>query len=96
MSSFGRPIFANLASINVRTTCRREITAVLASNERNNQADHFKSSYVLFGLKKGQEKNVPKSDSDSTVFMEDSAEDVARKIQNAYCPSKEEEVEEAM
>jgi tyrosyl-tRNA synthetase len=34
---------------------------------------------------------MSKSDPDSAVFMEDSADDVERKILNAYCPSKEEE-----
>ncbi len=37
------------------------------------------------GLKEGQEK-MSKSDPDSAIFMEDSAEDVARKIKRAYCP----------
>ena len=46
------------------------------------------SHHMLYGLKKGQEK-MSKSDPDSAVFMEDSAEDVERKIMNAYCPQKE-------
>lgn len=37
------------------------------------------------GLKEGQEK-MSKSDPDSAIFMEDSAEDVKRKIKKAYCP----------
>mmetsp|Transcript_11579 Transcript_11579/g.27708 ORF Transcript_11579/g.27708 Transcript_11579/m.27708 type:complete len:782 (-) Transcript_11579:55-2400(-) len=48
------------------------------------------SHHMLYGLKAGQEK-MSKSDPDSAVFMEDSAEDVERKILNAYCPSKEKE-----
>lgn len=48
------------------------------------------SHHMLYGLKAGQEK-MSKSDPDSAVFMEDSAEDVERKIMNAYCPTKEEE-----
>lgn len=48
------------------------------------------SHHMLYGLKAGQEK-MSKSDPDSAIFMEDSAEDVERKILNAYCPSKEEE-----
>ena len=48
------------------------------------------SHHMLYGLKAGQEK-MSKSDPDSAVFMEDSAEDVERKIMNAYCPNKEEE-----
>jgi len=48
------------------------------------------SHHMLYGLKKGQEK-MSKSDPDSAVFMEDTAEDVERKIMKAYCPNKEEE-----
>lgn len=44
------------------------------------------SHHMLYGLKAGQEK-MSKSDPDSAVFMEDSATDVERKIQNAYCPN---------
>ncbi|CAE7924179.1 unnamed protein product [Symbiodinium sp. KB8] len=42
-------------------------------------------SYMLMGLKEGQEK-MSKSDPDSAIFMEDSAADVKRKIKGAYCP----------
>jgi tyrosyl-tRNA synthetase len=48
------------------------------------------SHHMLYGLKAGQEK-MSKSDPDSAVFMEDAAEDVERKIMNAYCPSKEQD-----
>ena len=48
------------------------------------------SHHMLFGLKAGQEK-MSKSDPDSAIFMEDAAEDVARKINNAYCPLKADE-----
>jgi tyrosyl-tRNA synthetase len=51
------------------------------------------SHHMLYGLKAGQEK-MSKSDPDSAVFMEDTAEDVERKIMNAYCPSREEEGKE--
>lgn len=40
---------------------------------------------MLMGLKEGQEK-MSKSDPDSAIFMEDSAEDVRRKIKKGYCP----------
>lgn len=40
---------------------------------------------MMLGLKEGQEK-MSKSDPDSAVFMEDSPQDVARKIKRAYCP----------
>lgn len=40
---------------------------------------------MLSGLKEGQEK-MSKSDPDSAIFMEDSAEDVRRKIKKAFCP----------
>jgi len=43
------------------------------------------SHHMLYGLKKGQSK-MSKSDPDSAIFMEDSPEDVERKIQAAYCP----------
>mmetsp|Transcript_18326 Transcript_18326/g.23765 ORF Transcript_18326/g.23765 Transcript_18326/m.23765 type:complete len:723 (-) Transcript_18326:3-2171(-) len=43
------------------------------------------SHHMLMGLKAGQEK-MSKSDPDSAIFMEDSNEDVIRKINNAYCP----------
>lgn len=46
------------------------------------------SHHMLYGLKAGQEK-MSKSDPDSAIFMEDSPEDVERKILNAYCPSSE-------
>lgn len=48
------------------------------------------SHHMLYGLKAGQEK-MSKSDPDSAIFMEDSEEDVERKIMKAYCPNKEEE-----
>ena len=48
------------------------------------------SHHMLYGLKAGQEK-MSKSDPDSAIFMEDAADDVERKIMQAYCPSKEEE-----
>ena len=48
------------------------------------------SHHMLFGLKAGQEK-MSKSDPDSAVFMEDTAEDVERKIMSAHFPTKEEE-----
>merc|ERR1719158_107901 len=45
------------------------------------------SHHMLYGLKAGQSK-MSKSDADSAIFMEDTPEDVARKINNAYCPTK--------
>lgn len=43
------------------------------------------SHHMLAGLKQGQAK-MSKSDPDSAIFMEDTEEDVARKIRQAYCP----------
>ncbi len=43
------------------------------------------SHHMLSGLKEGQEK-MSKSDPDSAIFMEDTLEDVTRKIKKAYCP----------
>jgi len=47
------------------------------------------SHHMLYGLKAGQAK-MSKSDADSAIFMEDTPEDVERKITNAYCPTKPE------
>lgn len=43
------------------------------------------SHHMLYGLGAGQAK-MSKSNPDSAVFMEDSPEDVHRKIMKAYCP----------
>jgi len=43
---------------------------------------------MIPGLLQGQEK-MSKSDPDSAIFMEDSFEDVQRKVKKAYCPAKE-------
>ncbi|RNF26982.1 putative tyrosyl-tRNA synthetase [Trypanosoma conorhini] len=43
------------------------------------------SHHMLCGLKEGQPK-MSKSDPDSAIFMEDTREDVERKIRHAYCP----------
>ena len=43
------------------------------------------SHHMLYGLSKGQAK-MSKSNKESAIFMEDSTEDVRRKITNAYCP----------
>ena len=53
------------------------------------------SHHMLYGLKAGQAK-MSKSDPDSAVFMEDTAEDVERKMMNAYCPATKEEAAAAM
>jgi tyrosyl-tRNA synthetase len=45
------------------------------------------SHHMLYGLKAGQSK-MSKSDPDSAIFMEDTKEDVERKIKNAYCPTQ--------
>jgi tyrosyl-tRNA synthetase len=44
------------------------------------------SHHMHYGLKEGQEI-MSKSNPDCTKFMEDSTEDVQRKIQLAYCPT---------
>mmetsp|Transcript_89835 Transcript_89835/g.256848 ORF Transcript_89835/g.256848 Transcript_89835/m.256848 type:complete len:544 (-) Transcript_89835:417-2048(-) len=51
------------------------------------------SHHMLYGLKAGQAK-MSKSDPDSAIFMEDSKDDIIRKINAAYCPLKP-EVEKA-
>lgn len=43
------------------------------------------SHHMLSGLKEGQAK-MSKSDPDSAIFMEDSIEDVNRKIKKSFCP----------
>lgn len=45
------------------------------------------SHHMLSGLKQGQEK-MSKSDPDSAIFMEDTVEDVNRKIKKGYCPEQ--------
>ena len=45
------------------------------------------SHHMMYGLKEGQLK-MSKSDPDSAIFMEDSVEDVNRKIKQAFCPEK--------
>ncbi|CAE7241071.1 unnamed protein product [Symbiodinium natans] len=47
------------------------------------------SHHMMMGLKAGQAK-MSKSDPDSAVFMEDTPEDVRRKITNAACPREKE------
>jgi tyrosyl-tRNA synthetase len=44
------------------------------------------SHHMLYNLKEGQEM-MSKSNPDSAEFMEDSAEDVERKIRSVYCPT---------
>ncbi|GJQ13944.1 hypothetical protein GpartN1_g5735.t1 [Galdieria partita] len=46
------------------------------------------SHHMLPGLKQGQEK-MSKSDPDSAIFMEDSEQDVNRKIKRAFCPPEQ-------
>jgi len=43
------------------------------------------SHHMLYGLKQGQAK-MSKSDPDSAIFMEDSRSDIARKLNQAFCP----------
>ncbi|CCW67853.1 unnamed protein product [Phytomonas sp. Hart1] len=43
------------------------------------------SHHMLSGLKQGQAK-MSKSDPESAIFVEDSVEDVERKVRQAYCP----------
>lgn len=45
------------------------------------------SHHMLSGLKEGALK-MSKSDPDTAIFMEDSVEDVNKKIKKAYCPEK--------
>lgn len=45
------------------------------------------SHHMLSGLKEGQAK-MSKSDPDSAIFMEDTIEDVVRKIKKSFCPEK--------
>ena len=46
------------------------------------------SHHMMMGLKEGQAK-MSKSDPDSAIFMEDTVEDVNRKIKKAFCPEKQ-------
>lgn len=45
------------------------------------------SHHMLSGLKEGQAK-MSKSDPDSAIFMEDSEDDVRRKVKKAFCPER--------
>jgi tyrosyl-tRNA synthetase len=60
-----------------------------AFKDAKKRAPVILSHHMLYGLKAGQAK-MSKSDPDSAVFMEDTEEDVRRKIMAAYCPSKPE------
>lgn len=51
------------------------------------------SHHMLAGLKAGQAK-MSKSDPESAIFMEDTAEDVERKILAAHCPRVAQKVQE--
>lgn len=46
------------------------------------------SHHMMMGLKEGQAK-MSKSDPDSAIFMEDTVEDVNRKIKKAFCPERQ-------
>ncbi len=46
------------------------------------------SHHMMMGLKEGQAK-MSKSDPNSAIFMEDTVEDVNRKIKKAFCPKKQ-------
>ena len=50
------------------------------------------SHHMLAGLLEGQQK-MSKSNPDSAIFMEDTPEDVARKIGQAYCPRVKQQAE---
>lgn len=45
------------------------------------------SHHMLPGLLEGQAK-MSKSDPDSAIFMEDTEDDVRKKIKRAYCPER--------
>jgi len=45
------------------------------------------SHHMMMGLLEGQAK-MSKSDPNSAIFMEDTPDDVRRKIKKAYCPEK--------
>ncbi len=45
------------------------------------------SHHMMMGLKEGQAK-MSKSDPDSAIFMEDTVEDVLRKVKKAFCPER--------
>ncbi|CAD8199581.1 unnamed protein product [Paramecium pentaurelia] len=62
---------------------------MLAREYADKASDAYKpiimSHHMMMGLLEGQVK-MSKSDLNSAIFMEDSAEDVKKKIKNAYCP----------
>lgn len=64
----------------------REFADKLEFHADKRQAKPVILSHAMMpGLLEGQEK-MSKSDPDSAIFMEDSVEDVNRKIKKAYCP----------
>jgi tyrosyl-tRNA synthetase len=58
----------------------------------NNTSPIIMSHSMLPGLKKGQAK-MSKSNPMSAIFVEDTCEEIAKKIRGAYCPSGEEMTE---
>ncbi len=54
------------------------------AKQSNRRTPVVLSHHMLAGLKKGQTK-MSKSDPNSAIFMEDTVEDVNRKIKNSYC-----------
>ncbi len=49
--------------------------------------NYYMSMETYSRIELGQDK-MSKSDPDSAIFMEDSVEDVNRKIKKAFCPEK--------
>lgn len=68
-----------------REYCDAAASSSKGTARRNVNKPIILSHHMLYGLKAGQAK-MSKSDPDSAIFMEDSVEDVTRKIRNAYCP----------
>ena len=61
----------------------REYCDVMKPKQKNKPV--ILSHHMLMGLKEGQEK-MSKSVEDSAIFMEDSEDEVRRKIKKAFCP----------
>ncbi|CAD7942719.1 unnamed protein product [Amoebophrya sp. A120] len=69
----------------VNMLAREYCDAAADGRMKNRRKPIILSHHMLYGLFAGQEK-MSKSNPDSAIFMEDSEEDVRRKLRNAYCP----------
>lgn len=63
---------------------QRKVNTLAREQAKDGKKPVILSSHMVGGLKPGQRK-MSKSDPENAIFMEDSAEDVKRKINKALC-----------